>query len=367
MKTIQISEPNIGNQELKAAAKVLKSGNLAQGKLVEKFEKAFAAFIGTKYAIATSNGTTALHLALLALGIKKRDEVITTSFSFVASTNAILFAGAKPIFVDIKDDFNLDPKLIEEKITKKTKAILPVHLYGYPAEMRMVMEIARKHKLLVIEDAAQAHGAMIGSKMVGSFGHCNCFSFYPTKNMTTLEGGMVTTNDEILAKKIKLLRNHGSEVRYHHQLLGYNFRLTELQAALGIAQLKRLPRFNALRRRNAQLYRSLLKNISKIKLPHEKKGHKSVFHQFTIRVKERDLLKRELAKVGIQTEVYYPIPIHLQPYLKKQRIKLPLTEKLSQEVLSLPVHSKVTAQQIKFIANKIREILGKSRTSEVLD
>src|SRR3990167_7979757 len=245
MKTIQISEPNIGNQELKAAAKVLKSGNLAQGKLVEKFEKAFAAFIGTKYAIATSNGTTALHLALLALGIKKRDEVITTSFSFVASTNAILFAGAKPIFVDIKDDFNLDPKLIEEKINKKTKAILPVHLYGYPAEMRMVMEIARKHKLLVIEDAAQAHGAMIGSKMVGSFGHCNCFSFYPTKNMTTLEGGMVTTNDEILAKKIKLLRNHGSEVRYHHQLLGYNFRLTELQAALGIAQLKRLPRFNA--------------------------------------------------------------------------------------------------------------------------
>jgi len=238
---IPIAKPLLGAEEKAAVSRVLESGMLAQGPKVAEFEQAFAHFIGTQFAIATSNGTTALHAALLAHNLGPGDEVITTPFSFIATANAITMTGAKPVFVDIEEDsFNINPSLIEAAITPKTKAILPVHLYGKPANMKAITEIAAKHNLTIIEDACQAHGAEFEHKKVGSFG-TGCFSFYPTKNMTSSEGGMITTNDETLAKKIRKIISHGSEKRYHHDFLGYNYRMTDVAAAIGVEQVKKLP------------------------------------------------------------------------------------------------------------------------------
>jgi perosamine synthetase len=359
---IPISKPLFSKKEEKAVIKVLRSGILTQGKLVEIFEKKFAEYIGTKYAIATSSGTTALHIALLAHGIGAGDEVITTPFSFIASSNAILYCGAKPVFVDIsEEDFNINPDLIEEKITKKTKAILVIHLYGNPARMDKIMKIAKKHNLVVIEDACQAHGASIKNKKVGSFG-TGCFSFYPTKNMTTGEGGMITTNSKEIYEKAKLLRNHGMKLRYHHEILGFNFRMTEIAAAIGIEQLKKLDFFNEKRIKNAEFYNKNIKKLGII-LPKVRKNYKHVFHQYTLRITEKCTKTREeimeiLKKEGIQTSIYYPLPIYKQkPYLDLGfNEELPVTERLCKEVLSIPVHPALTKKDLVKIVNLINSL-----------
>ncbi len=358
---IPISKPVLGKEEKRAVLKVLDSGFLAQGPKIEEFEKKFAKYIGVKYAIATSSGTTALHIALLAHEIGKGDEVITTPFTFIAPSNVLLYCGAKPVFVDIGEDFNINPDLIEGRITKKTKAILPVHLFGYPADMAKIMKIAKKYHLVVIEDACQAHGASIQRRKVGSFG-TGCFSFYPTKNMTTGEGGMITTNNRKVAEKAKLLRNHGMKIRYYHDILGFNFRMTDISAAIGLEQLKKLEKFNQKRISNVNYFNKNIKT-SGIILPRVKKGYRHVFHQYTIRItdqcsKSREGLIKILNENGICSVIYYPIPVYRQkPYLKLgYKECLPITEKYSKEVLSLPVHPFLTQKDIRKIASIINSI-----------
>lgn len=361
MKSIFMATPRIGVGEEKAALRVLRSGKLAQGEVVKQFEDAFANFVGTKYAIAVSSGTAALHLALLALGMKHGDEVITTPFSFIASANAIVYTGAKPVFVDIDPGtFTIDPAHLERKITKRTKAIIPVHLYGLPANMIQIKAIAKKHNLKIVEDACQAHGAGIGSKMAGNFGDAGCFSFYPTKNMTTGEGGIVTTNSKRLAETLKLLRSHGMPKRYHHTQLGYNMRMTDLGAAIGIEQLKKLPTFNKKRIANATLYRKLLSNVKGLVSPTIPENYTHVFHQFTVRITpdykySRDKLIKLLRQNDIGSEVYYPIPIHQQKLYTDMgyKDKLPHAELAAKEVLSLPVHPALSREDIQKVASVI--------------
>lgn len=360
-KQITIANPIIDVEEINEVVKVLKSGQLSQGKWVEEFENNFAKFCGTKHAVAVSNGTCALHLALLALGIKQGNEVITTPFTFIASSNSILYTGAKPVFVDIDPKtFNINSDLIEEKITSKTKAIMPVHLYGLPADMDKILKIAKKHKLYVVEDAAQAHGAMIGNQVVGSFGDLAAFSFYPTKNMTTGEGGMITTNNDSLAKKIRKLRNHGMEKRYYHDILGFNFRMTDIAAAIGIHQLKKLNKFNKKRAENAQFLTNNLSEIKEIQTPFIPLGFSHVFHQYTILIKSgkkrRDELVEYLNENGVMTMIYYPVPVHKQKFMKKMypNLRLKNAEMAAEWVLSLPIHPTVKKEDLEKITILIR-------------
>lgn len=360
-KTIKIASPILGKEEFKAVERVLKSGILAQGPEVEKFEKKVSNYIGVKYGIATSSGTTALHTSLLAIGIGKGDEVITTPFTFIATANSILYCGAKPIFVDMDEKtFNIDTKKIEEKITHKTKAILPVHLYGQPANMKHLIEIAEDHKLFLIEDAAQAIGAEFNGKKVGSFGDCGIFSFYPTKNITTGEGGMVVTNNKAIAEKCKKIRNHGEYKRYFVDSLGYNYRMTNIAAAIGLVQLKKLEKFNKKRIKNAKFLTKHLKGVGDIEVPFVDKNVKHVFHQYTIKTNKRDELKEFLNKKGIQAVVYYPLPIHKQPFYKKlgYNDSLPVAEEISKKVLSIPVHPKLTKEDLQFIVENIKAFFG---------
>ncbi|MEM7817927.1 MAG: DegT/DnrJ/EryC1/StrS family aminotransferase [candidate division WOR-3 bacterium] len=355
---IKIASPVIGEEEIKAVEEVLRSGILAQGPRVKEFEEKIAEYIGVKYAIATSSGTTALHTALLAVGIKPGDEVITTPFTFIATANSILYCGAKPVFVDVDErTFNINPNLIEEKITEKTRAILPVHLYGQPADMKSLMKICEKHNLILVEDAAQALGAEFEGKKVGSFGDCAIFSFYPTKNITTGEGGMVVTNDEEIAERCRKIRNHGEYERYFVDSLGYNYRMTEIAAVIGLTQLKKLESLNTKRIKNANFLIKNLKNIKEIEVPFIAKNVKHVFHQFTIKTNRRDELKHFLEEKGIQSVVYYPLPIHKQKLYQELGYKdfLPVAEKLSKEVLSLPVHPNLTKEDLSLIVESIRE------------
>lgn len=361
---IPIAKPQIGKEEKQAVLKVLELGMLAQGPEVLEFEKRFAKFVEAKYAVAVSSGTAALHLALLAHGIGSGDEVITTPFSFIASSNCILFVGAKPVFADIEPDyFCLDPSLMEKKINKKTKAIIPIDLYGQPCQIKEILRIARKYNLVVIEDACQAHGATFGGRRVGSF-TATGFSFYPTKNMTTGEGGMVTTNNRQIAEKIKMLREHGSRVRYHHDILGYNFRMTEMAAAIGIEQLKKLEKFNRQRIKNAEYLSRKLSKIDGIIVPKVRKGCRHVFHQYTIRItpefgKSREEVIEELKRNKIGFGIYYPLPIHKQKLYRKLGYKdtLPVAEKMSKQVLSLPIHPGVTKKDLDFIAETFVKLL----------
>jgi dTDP-4-amino-4,6-dideoxygalactose transaminase len=355
---IKIASPSIGRDEIKAVIEVLKSGMLAQGQKVKEFEEKVAEYVGVKYAIATSSGTTALHTALLAAGIKPGDEVITTPFTFIATANSILYCGAKPVFVDVDEKtFNIDPEKIEEKITEKTKTILPVHLYGQPADMEKILKICESHNLLLIEDAAQALGAEFKGKKVGSFGDCAIFSFYPTKNITTGEGGMVVTNNENIAEKCRKIRNHGEYQRYFVDLVGYNYRMTEVAAAIGLAQFKKLEKFNNKRIRNAKFLTRHLKDIDEIEVPFVDKRVKHVFHQYTIKTSRRDELREFLEKKGIQSVVYYPLPIHKQKIYQDLGYKdsLPVAEELSKKVLSLPIHPNLKKEDLKLIVESIRE------------
>ncbi|SES89906.1 dTDP-4-amino-4,6-dideoxygalactose transaminase [Methanococcoides vulcani] len=357
---IPIAKPNLGDEEIDAVSEVLASGIIAEGKRVAEFESAFAEYIGTEHAIAVNSGTAALHAALLAHGIGKGDEVITTSFSFIATANSIMYTGARPVFVDIEPEtFNIDTSLIEDSITKDTKALMPVHLYGHPAEMKQINEIAEDHNLAIIEDACQAHGATYHGKKVGSFG-TGAFSFYPTKNMTTGEGGIITTDDSEVARKARMIRAHGSQERYLHEMLGYNFRMTDIAAAIGLVQLKKIDGFNLKRQKNAQLLSEGLKDVSGVTIPTVRKGCEHMFHQYTIRTEARDDLITKLNENGIGTGVYYPIPIHMQPtYIEAgYTYDLPVCEKAAKEVISLPVHPGVLEKDVeKIIKNVIEGVM----------
>jgi dTDP-4-amino-4,6-dideoxygalactose transaminase len=346
---IPISKPLLGEEEQAAVQRVLESGVLAQGPRVAEFERAFAAFVGTRHAIATSNGTTALHAALLAHGIGPGDEVITTPFTFIASVNSILYSGARPVFVDIDESFNLDPNQIEAAITPRTRAIMPVHLYGQPADMDAIGQIARAYDLAIVEDACQAHGAEYAGKRVGGFG-TGCFSFYATKNMTTGEGGMITTDDDDIAQRARQIISHGMKVRYYHEILGYNYRMTDLAAAIGIEQLKKLPEFNAQRVKNAELYNQQLADIAGLRIPGVLPNRSHVYHQYTMRVMtdyecSRDELAMALSERGVSTGVYYPVPVHRQKSMQLLGLGegvFPIAEQMAQEVIAIPVHPALT-------------------------
>lgn len=364
MKTkIPISRPLLGKEEERAVLEVLRSGKLAQGEKVEEFEEKFADYCGTKYAVATDNGTSALITALSAAGIGPGDEVITTPFTFIATANAIVFTGAKPVFVDIEEEtFNINPELIEAAVTKKTKAILPVHLYGLMADMPAISEIAKRYKLIVIEDAAQAHGANINGKKAGAWGLAGTFSFYPTKNMTTGEGGMITTNDENLAKKARVFRNQGMEKRYYHDMVGYNFRMTNIAAAIGIEQLKKLEKFTKARIKNAEYLTKKLRTMNpELITPYVPEGYRHVFHQYTIRVQsseygvDRDGLIEKLDKAGIGYGIYYPVPVHKQkPFRRYSKESYPEAEKASEKVISLPIHPGLSKAELDTIVEVLK-------------
>ena len=318
--SIPIAHPLLGVEEEDAVLAVLRSGQLAQGERVAAFEQRFAELCQVPEAIAVSSGTAALHLALIAHEIGYGDEVITTPFSFAATANVILLVGALPVFVDINPEtYNIDPALVEAAITPRTKAILPVHLYGNPCDMERLQAIADEHHLIIIEDACQAHAASIHGKPVGSFG-TGCFSFYPTKNMTTGEGGIITTRDPLIAERARLLRSHGQQERYRHVALGFNQRMTELQAAIGLAQLEKLEQFTEKRRTNAAYLSEHLSPF--VKTPTARDGYRHVFHQYTIRVpdeSDRDVWAARLHERGIGTAVHYPCPIHQQPFYEEAR------------------------------------------------
>ena len=370
---IRISHPLLGAEEEAAVLRVLASGQLAQGEQVAAFEQRFAETCHVTEAMAVSSGTAALHLALLAHDIGSGDEVVTTAFSFAATANVILLVGATPVFVDIEPDtYNMDPALVEAAITPRTKAIMPVHLYGNPCDMKRLEALAAVHHLALIEDACQAHAAKINGKPVGGFG-TGCFSFYATKNMTTGEGGMVTTNDPTIAERVRLLRNHGQKERYYHTTLGYNLRMTEIQAALGLAQLEKLGRFTEQRIANAAFLTECLGKS--VQTPIARPGYRHVFHQYTVRVpNNRAEWQKQLYARGIGTAVHYPLAIHQQPLYKEQidkfryinnetvRVKqtaddarLPVTEMAAKQVLSVPVHPALTTEDLKTI---VREVLA---------
>ncbi len=352
---IPIAKPLIGEEEKTAVMNVLNSGMLASGPKTEEFEKRFAEYIGVKHAMATTSGTTALHLGLLALGVTKGDEVILPDFSFIATANVILFCDATPIFCDVDPKtFNIDPQKLEKCITKKTKAIMPVHLYGQAADMKPIQEIAQKHSIHIIGDACQAHGAAYDGHMVGSFGDLECFSFYPTKNMTTGEGGMVTTNNQELADLVISLRNHGREKTkwgYEHGRLGYNYRITDIGSAIGLEQLKKLPKNIQIRQKNATYLDSHLKTVE-TPYVHPKATH--AYHQYTVKSNNRDALVANLKKNEIGFGIYYPQSLqsykHLQKYAKKD---LKTTELLCKQVVSLPVHPALSQQDLEKIVEVV--------------
>jgi dTDP-4-amino-4,6-dideoxygalactose transaminase len=365
---IRIAQPLLGEEEEQAVLAVLRSGQLAQGPVVRRFEEEFARYSGVREAVAVSSGTAALQLALLAHGIGPGDEVVTTPFTFAATANAVLATGARPVFADVsEEDFNLDPARAAERVGKRTRALLPVHLYGQPADMGALTALARSHGLALIEDAAQAAGASFAGRNVGSFG-TGCFSFYATKNMTTGEGGMITTDDPDVAARARLLREHGQRRRYVSETLGYNLRLTEVAAALGLAQLQKLEAFNERRRANAhrlteQLSGQPVRQAGVI-TPRELPGRHHVYHQYTIRVpRGRDRLLRYLRDRDIEATVFYPLPVHKQPLYRGlgYQERLPVAERLSREVLSLPVHPGLSREDLDTIVSAVHEGLAAVR------
>lgn len=357
-RTIPIAKPLLGRDEEEAVKEVFESGMLVQGEKVRLFEEEFARYIGVKQAIAVANGTLALDTALKALRISPGDEVITPAFSFIASSNCALYQGAKPVFADIdRRTFNIDPSDVAEKITSKTRAIIPVHLFGQPADMKTLSETTEDHGIALVGDAAQAHGARYRGRKAGGLGDVGCFSFYVTKNMTTGEGGMITTNNNELARRARLLRDHGQSGKYHHILLGYNYRMTEATAAVGLVQLSKLDGFNKKRRENAETLTEGIERIRGLTPPYVKDDVIHVFHQYAIRVEEDYLMERNklaeyLKKKGVEVAVHYPTPIYRQPLYNELgygKMICPVAEETCKRILSLPVHPSVAKEDVKYI------------------
>ena len=326
------------------------------GPNVQAFEKEAAEHLGVKHALTCASGTDALHLALLAAGISEGDEVITTSFTFIATAEAIRYVGATPVYVDIKaDTLNIDADLIEAAITEKTTAIIPVHIFGQPADMNKIMAVAKKHNLLVIEDCAQSYGAKIGDEITGGIGLAGCHSFFPSKNLGCYgDGGMVTTNDDAIAEKIRIYRNHGSSERYHHDVIGYNSRLDELQAVILRIKLKHIDEYNKERRRVAHSYSEQLKDV--VTVPHEDGIGTHVYHQYTVLTDKRDTIMPALSAKEIGNAIYYPIPLHQQKAFEKEcaGVSLPVTEDTIKHCMSLPVFPEMTEEQIKLVCDTIK-------------
>ncbi len=340
-----------------AVIDVLEQTQFILGPNVTLLEEEVATYHRLPYAIGVANGTDALLLALRACGIKSGDEVITTPFTFIATAEVVAQLAATPVFVDIcPNTFNIDPNRIEEKITPRTKAIIPVHLFGHPADMQPIMEIAAKYNIKVIEDCAQAFGAKYKDQLAGTIGDVGCFSFFPSKNLGGYgDGGMVITKNEEIARQIKMLRNHGSSVRYHHSIVGYNSRLDEIQAAILRVKLKHIDQFNLARRKNAAAYCAAL-NPKDIILPSVAEGSEHVFHQFTIRSSKRDVIANALTEKNIASAIYYPVPLHQQEVFSKlynYSIAMPQTEMCAREVLSLPMFPELTGDEIQLIADVI--------------
>jgi len=341
---------------------VLESTAFILGPNVQAFEKEAADYLGVQHAISCANGTEALHLALLAAGIGPGDEVITSPFTFIATAEAIVYVGATPVFVDVEPDtYNIDPAKAEAAITDKTRAILPVHLFGQPADMKAIMAIADKHKLKVIEDCAQSFGASVDGQMTGGIGIAGCHSFFPSKNLGCYgDGGMITTNDDEVAAKLKQLRNHGSAERYHHDIIGYNSRLDELQAVILRSKLKRIEPFNQGRRRAAHQYSEGLAAINGTTPPHEDGKGVHVYHQYTLLSDRRDEIMKALQEAGIGCAVYYPIPLHQQKAFAAtcQGLSLPVTEEITRRCLSLPIYPELTEEQVESVLGVIRGVMG---------
>ncbi len=350
---------NIKTEIDSAIHTVLDSGQFINGKEVGEFECETAGYLGVKYALGCASGTDALQIAMMALGIGPGDEVVTTPFTFVATAETIAILGAKPVYVDIQPEtFNIDPGRIEAAITARTKAIIPVHLYGQPADMDPLMEIAKRKNIPVIEDCAQAMGASYKAKKVGGIGRIGCISFFPSKNLGCFgDGGMMVTDDKDLAEKMKVVAAHGSRTRYYHDVLGVNSRLDTIQAAILKVKLRHLEEFNAARQRAAGRYDDLLRGTP-VTPPEVAHYGQHIFHQYTIRAPRRDALAEFLKSKGIPHAVYYPVPLHLQKAFAMSGGRtgdFPVTEKAAAEVLSLPMHTELTTDQQEFITSAIRE------------
>jgi len=357
--------PIIGDAEVNAVAEVLKNGPLTnalgKGPKVTAFEKEFAEFANVSYSIAVNTGTSALHLAIVSAGVKPGDEVILPSFTFVATAEAVVMAGGKPVFVDIDPrSFNINPNKIEEKITPNTKVIMPVDLFGLPADLTPIRKIAIDHDIAIVEDAAQAHGAKYSGKPVGMLANATCWSFYASKNMTTGEGGIITTNNDEIAKSLRMLRSHGEKSKYSSLTMGYNYRMSEMQAALGLVQLGKLPSFVAKRTANAKKLTLLLSKEKRLELPYNSEVMTSSWNLYTVKLKdstekERDKLVKTLRTKEIGAAVYYINPIHLMPFYRENfgLYALPETEEAAKKVFSLPVHPGLQDSQVEYIAQTL--------------
>ena len=357
---VNITEMYVDEEIKEAVQRVLESKKYVKGEEAKSFEQEFAAFCHTRYGIATNSGTSALHVALLAAGITRGDEVIVPSHTFVATASPLLHIGARPVFAEVdRETYTIDPEEIRKKITDGTKAIIPVHLYGHPCDMDPIMELAREHHLTVIEDACQAHGAEYRGTRVGSMGDMACFSFFPSKNMTVAgDGGMIVTDNEEYAVKAKALVNQGrlEGRKYEHDFAGFNYRLSEILAAVGRVQLRHLPEWIERRREVARWYHDMLEGDGLI-LPVEKEWAKHVYHLYVIRCRNRDGLREFLKERGIAAGVHYPLPVHLQPAVRDVvgEVSLPFTEKIAQEVLSIPIHPQMREEDARYVAEAINE------------
>ena len=357
---LKIQYKGIKDEVHAAINEVIENTAFAGGPFVAKFEQEFAKFCNSKHAIGVGNGTDALWLSLIALGIGQGDEVITVPNTFIATTEAISLAGAIPVFVDVEDKTNnMNPALIEAAITKKTKAIIPVHLFGQTADMDPILAVAKKHGLYVVEDACQAHGAEYKGKKAGSMGSTGCFSFYPGKNLGAYgEGGAIVTNDDELAAKMRMFRDHGQAKKYYHAIIGWNARLDGIQGAVLSVKLKYLSAWNDARRKHAKDYTTGLSAVKDIIVPLEGDYARHVYHIYAIRVKDRDKLMAYLTEKGISCGIHYPVPVHLQDaysFLKKGEGSYPMAEKCASQYLSLPMFAELTDEQVAYVIEKIKE------------
>lgn len=358
---VSLGGPSLGLRERVAVSQVLRSGKLAQGAQVGAFEKAFSAKFQVGTSVALNSGTSALHLGGIALGIGAGDEVIVPSFTFAATANAFAIQGATPIFCDVERDFyTIDPEAVESLITPRTRAVVAVHLYGQLSDMHRLREICHRHNLHLIEDAAQAHGAMLDDIFAGGWGSYSAFSFYPTKNMTTIEGGMLTTSDPGIERSARLLRNQGMIERYKNEVPGLNNRMTEVAAAVGLVQLRKLDSFNEKRVKNANFYFSELSGLEGFQLPKIRANSKHVFHQFTALVSgDRNEFAAELKKLDVDSGIYYPTPVHQLPAYNSSA-NLPVTSELARSCISLPIHPKLSKQELRKVVRAVNLVMGQS-------